>query len=119
MRSNNRHRVLKEYQRDPYQTVGEIAKRLGISFSLAAVYLGELEKDGLIKRKKLVRHYAQGERCHAGKAGNHKKSKKEREQMLIDRVVAKAEKRGDTFSAVGKWNNGSIASASLSGCKVG
>ena len=132
MKSNSRARVLEVFQADPYQSLAEMAVKLNLSAASVSLHLGTLERDGLIKRPRLVRdtsRQASVPRDASQRwASISKKGAIERGegamrprrardadalQARIDRIVAEAEKGGTCFRA------DYIKLERLGGCKCG
>lgn len=125
-----RNLVLEEWKRDPLRTIQEFADALGLSYGTVSGHLSALQREGKIKRPKLLRTYNHNkpgkasrdwnvsskrvETFAAPKRKTKRTAKQIREQELIDRVVANAQKNGTA------WTGGTIVKLSnLSGCKVG
>lgn len=123
-----RNLVLEEWERNPLRTIQEFADALGLSYGCVSGHLSALQREGRIKRPKLVRSYKGNKPGDASRdwiagkpaAQYRPKRKKKRtakelkEQELIDNVVANAQKNGTA------WTGGKIVKmTNLSGCKVG
>jgi predicted ArsR family transcriptional regulator len=128
-----RERVLAAWKADPYRTVFEFAKELGISAGSVSGHLIALDKAGLIKRKKLVRKYNHGmspgaesrawavaskkaTRPYVNHNGKKSASKIATEEERIEDVIKKALANGTA------WTGGApvvMRKDIIGGCKVG